>query len=257
MGTPSKTPEQLAQELAQEEANTQQQIDDAAAAAGQEAESKGLSPAEVRAAIEKARKEEKDKLYPQLEALKDSIKDIQETLRLEREEKEQIKKQAEEAAEKRRLDKLSEGDKMLEAVSRLEEKLEQERLAREKSERENEQYRVQQALEAHKALVIAEAGSEIIPELVGGSTIEEIDNSVNIAKARYAELVDSVKNAQGAAVRRGLSGPANPDNAALEEQDLNEQLTAVDQDKYLADPEYRDKIQRELAGAYAKAAGRA
>lgn len=257
MGTPNKSAEELQRELEAEQAATQAAIDEAAAAAGEEAAKKGASPDEVKDAVERARKEEKDKLYPQLTALKDSIKDIQETLRAEREEKERIKAEADAEKERRRQEKLSDSERTLEAIRKLEEKLELERQAREASDRRWQEAQQKQEVDKYRAQVIAAADGEIIEEIVSGSTVEEVDRTAQIAKARFAELAERFKNVQGNEVRRNLSRTStNPDTAALEEQDINENLTAVDQDKYLKDPAYRQKIQQTLANEYARLAGR-
>lgn len=258
MSTTEKDAAQLEAELQAEKEATERAAEQAGQKAKEEAEDKGLSPEEVRAAVEKARKEEKDKLYPQLEALKNSIKDIQEVLRAEREEKEQIKKEAEEAAEKKRLEKLSDSDRHMEALKRIEEQLREEREARIKLEKQGEERDRKQRLANYRAHVLQAAGNEIIEEMVTGNTEAEIDASVTIAKARYAEIAERFRQERGKKVRSDLGRTsANPDTDALEEHEYNERLNDVDRDKYMRDPEYRKMIQNELATAYARAAGRA
>lgn len=247
--------EEAQRELEKEKENLEAHIDEVATAAGKEAQNKGLSPEEVQQRIQAARKEEKDKLYPQLEEVKNALKDVQQTLREEREEKERIKQQSEEEAERRRQAKLSDTEKTAEILRNIEEQLREERKAREASEARWETVERQRQLDTYKARALQAAGDEILVELVYGNNEAEIDASIERAKARYKEIADRLKAERSVSVRRGLTS-SNPDTAALEEQELSEQLTAVDQDKYLKDPVYRDKIKAELEREYAKAQGR-
>jgi hypothetical protein len=49
------------------------------------------------------------------------------------------------------------------------------------------------ALDAHRRAVLAENSGHVVPELVQGGTAEEIDASVETAKAAYARIADSVR----------------------------------------------------------------
>src|SRR5205823_3931082 len=51
----------------------------------------------------------------------------------------------------------------------------------------------QQALAAHRRAALAENRGSVIDELVTGSTPEEIDASIETAKAAYARVVDAVR----------------------------------------------------------------
>lgn len=211
---------------------------------------KGLTEEQVTALLEKARKEEKDKLYPQLDEFKTSLKEVQEALRAEKEEKERIRKEAEETAEAERQAKLSADDRQLEVLKRLEEQLNAEREERKKLAESLDRKEREATLRAYRERAIAAAGEEIIPELVTGNTEAEIDAAVRNAKARYEELAKKFKVANGEQVRRDLSGGANPGLDALEEEELEKQINAVDQNKYNSDPKYREEVQRLLAHAY-------
>lgn len=139
----------------------------------------------------KARKEEKDKLYTELETAKTSAKTAEEKNRLLEQQQELLKKQLEE---------LNKGGKKSGAESEeakaLREQLE--KLGNEKKEIESNfndfrteitQKLEKERLDNHKAQVIAAAGGKIIAELVGGNSIEEINLSAERAKQRYAEIV--------------------------------------------------------------------
>lgn len=247
--------EKTKEELEREKAELEAQVTDAGEQAKKEAEAKGASQEEVQAAVEKARKEEKDKLYPQIDALKGSIKEIQEILKAEREEKEQIRREAEEKAEQKRLSNLSDAEKHTEALKRIEEQLKLEREERQKLERQWNDQRQAQELETYRQTLIKAAGDDILPELVTGNTKEEIDASFAIAKARHAEYVEKITKALGARVKSTMPRSANPDTAALEEQDLEEQLD-FDPVKYRNDPEYAERIKGQLERLYARQSGR-
>lgn len=240
------------QKLADAEAAAKLKEEEAAKAAKEEAEKTGLSEQDIIKAVEKARSEEKDKLYPQIDALKESLKDIQDALRTEREEKENIKRQAEEKAEADRIAKLSESDKTTEALRRIEEQLTAERRAREAVEQRLADQARKAELAKYRESAIAAAGDSIkfFESLITGNSEAEIDAAINKAKASATELEKKIKEETGASVRRSMPKSEIPDTAALEEQELSEQLQAVDTDKYKKDPAYRAKIQAEVARAY-------
>jgi len=53
---------------------------------------------------------------------------------------------------------------------------------------------LQQAmLTAHRRAVLAENSGQVVPELVQGATADEIDASIETAKAAYARIADSVR----------------------------------------------------------------
>jgi hypothetical protein len=76
------------------------------------------------------------------------------------------------------------------------------------------------------------------------------------AKARYAELAERFKDMAGRRVRENMPNSTYPDTEAAEEAELERSLSHIDNDKYLNDPEYRSRIQDELARAYQKSVGR-
>lgn len=244
------------QKQQQELADAERQAEQAAAAAATEAEKQGLSDDEVNARVEKARQEEKDKLYPQIQELKAGIKELQDHIRAERDEKDRMKREAEEEAERRRVAKLSENEKQTELLKKLEEQLREQNDERERFRKELEQRDQKDRLTRYRESQIKLAGDEILPELVSGNSEEEIDRSIEIAKARYKELEDRFKQRSGAQVKNNLR-TTNPGTEALEEEELEKSLTDYDEDRYLKDPAYREQIKAELEGAYKRALGRA
>lgn len=252
-----KTVEQLEAEQKAAEKAAEQKVEAAGKEAKEQAENKGLSSEEVQAAVEKARKEEKDKLYPQIEELRSTVKDLQSLVRQQQEEREAEERKREEEKEKRRLAKLSDEEKQSERLQKLEEQLNQEREARERSEAQLASEKRQQQLNDYRKTAIKLAGEDtLIPEMVGGKSEDEIDESIRRAQVKYEEIKEKLKEEQGQRVRSQMSGTTSPGLEALEEEELDKRLSAVDTDKYLKDPEYRAQIQATLENEYAKAAGR-
>lgn len=149
--------------------------------------------------VARARKEEKDKLYPQIEGLKKekdsltekinghllTIAEKDKTIETLTAELDNVKTTANKnddevvktlKAEVKALKKsIADMEQEKVDVSALEEKI--------KGEYEVKLYREQK---------LREGGTEIIPELVGGLTKEDIDNSFEVAKQRYADIIKNV-----------------------------------------------------------------
>lgn len=247
--------QQLKEELTEAQEQLNKEVDAAGREAEQQAVSEGLSEREVAERIQKARKEEKDKLYPQLEEMKSALKEVQETLRAEREEKEQMRREAEEKAEAQRVAKLSDSQKTLEAIKRMEEQLKQEKSERLRIENEISEHRRKEMLRLYRERAIARVGKDnLIEELVRGDSEEEIDKSVAIAKARYEQLVERAKTTAGEQVRRAMRS-ANPDTEALEEDELERSLDSVDFDKYNSDPNYKARVRAQMEQLYKRRTG--
>jgi chromosome segregation ATPase len=138
----------------------------------------------VIALVEAVRKQEKDKLYKSLEAKDGQLKSVTEEL-------ESIKGQLKdkESAKMEELTQLQETIKGLQQqqadlLAQMERQKEEAELERQLAAQE----KAQAELKAYKAEAIRLAGDDLIVELVGGSSKEEIDASIEKAKAKYAEI---------------------------------------------------------------------
>lgn len=174
--------------------------------------------------LEKARQEEKDKLYPELEKMREDLAE----LRAEREARIAKEKEAEEAAaaaaEAARVAELSAVDKVAEI-----EKTFQARLDQMQQEREAEKLILQreqefQQLRAYAAEKVAEAGDDLLPELrdlVTGTTPEEIDASVTTLVARSSAIVEGAQQAMAGvrAAQPGVSITGAPPAGPVENND--------------------------------------
>lgn len=236
------------EELEQEQEQLKDQVEEAGQQAAVAAAKEGLSEEQVNERIQKARKEEKDKLYPQLEELRTAQKEMQEILKAEREEKETIRRQHDEEAEQKRVAKLSESQRTQELLNKLEEQLREEREARDRFRQELETSRREEALRLYKERAIASAGSEIITGLVGGNSETEIDRSVALAKSEWKKIYEAAKQQASQQVRRDLTS-ANPDLEAFDEEELQSQLQ-IDPERYMKDAVYREQMKSRVANAY-------
>lgn len=182
--------------------------------------------------IEKARREEKDKLYSRIEAMDSEVK----RLREEREERERLA--AEQAAEEEARRKAEAEEEM--SVRELLQAKEQEwqnQFAQVQAEREEERRlfemeRQFQALEQYRLQALQANEDDIMPELrdmVGGNTQEEIDQAVALAKDKTARILANMTAAQQQVrqTQRGASVTA-PAAGPMENQTNYQTLTADD-----------------------------
>lgn len=139
--------------------------------------------------ISKARKEEKEKLYSEINKLKgqvdEKVKRINDLLIAIGEKDELLKGKESEIAELKKGSKVSESEEVKNLKLKITE------LENSLAMKDSEVASIK--IESYKAQKIAEAGGELIPELVTGSTTEEIDLAIENSKTKYAEIVGRVK----------------------------------------------------------------
>jgi hypothetical protein len=180
--------------------------------------------------IERARQQEKDKLYPRLEEMNAQLKAIQEERQTELAERQRL---AEEAEAARRAKEESEME-----VRQLLEKREQEwnqrfeqQQARYEHDRaifEQEQRRVEVA--NYRRDRIEQEQEFILPELrefVGGDTPEEIDASIEAMKMRSESIINNVAAASQPQFR-GTVMPSVPPVGPMEQLPTDQTLTPED-----------------------------
>jgi len=181
-------------------------------------------------AIAKAREQEKNKLYPQMEKMREELSSLkkseEERIAQEAARKEQRRQRdAEVAAQKKR-----EEDETLELRDLLSKKeaewqsqLEAERTEREKAFALLEREREFQELQQYRAQRIEQERDNIIPDLIDmvqGNTQDEVEASIASLKAKSANIFDSVaqaaqasrKEMQGARITVPASGPLDNDS---------------------------------------------
>jgi len=189
------------------------------------------SPA-VQKILEQARKQEKDKLYKALEDKEEVNKKLTKTLE-EKEAQLKLKEETTMAGEQELLAQISaltEGQKKMMAEIDADKK----KIA-------------QEALEAYKQKAIEGANGELITVLVNGSSKEEIDASLAIAKEEYQKIVAPLKS------KLEESEKPNPENAPKPSNPVTppvleytaEQLRAMPPAEYA---KHRESIMTSLKG---------
>lgn len=143
--------------------------------------------------IAKARKEERDKLYPQLEKLKEKNNNL--LLVVEERDKELASTKAELETLRKNADKLKkdveEGTKTNKTVSQLTTNIAllERQLEELQAKYDNDINSL--TLEMYKKEKIAGA-NDIIPELVNGSTQEEIDAAIELSRQRFKAIEEQI-----------------------------------------------------------------
>jgi len=186
--------------------------------------------------LARVRSQEKDKLYPQIENLKQEV----EALKKEKAEKaaRKVEQEAAEAAEAQAKERakleedLNAKDLIKLTADELREQLERERQERERAFALLERERSFAELQAYKQNLIETERDNIMPELldlVTGNTPEEVAASVEGLKARSARILESAQSAMQNARKemRGASVTA-PSAGPLETNSENRQFTAAD-----------------------------
>ena len=148
--------------------------------------------------LAKVRSQEKDKLYPEIERLKEEVS----SLKKEKEEK-AARKAAKEAEKEAKAKEEAEAEMDVRELFKTKESEWQEQLERERQERERafallEQERKFAELQAYRQQVLDAERDNIIPQLldfIQGNSPEEINNSVEELKSRSQSILESAQAA--------------------------------------------------------------
>ena len=199
-------------------------------ASAEAATPENISPVFTADDLAKARAQEKEKLYPQVEKLKEELSLLkqreQEREAEEARRKEERKKREAEAAKKKKEEEEAELEvRQLLQVKEQEwqAQLEAERLEREKAFALLDQERRFQALMNYRSMRMEQERDNIIPELIDmiqGNDENEIEQSISALKEKSAKIFDSVaqagvqtrKDMVGARVTVPASGPLDNDS---------------------------------------------
>jgi DNA repair exonuclease SbcCD ATPase subunit len=202
--------------------------------------------------LAKVRSQEKEKLYPQIENLKEELN----SLKKEREE-ESTRKATDaanfEAAEAAKAKELAESELEVRELLKVKEQEWQEQLDRERQERERafallEQERTFADLQNYRQERIEQEREAIMPELVdllAGNTREEIETSIAGLKDRSQRILESAQQAMQTA-RRDMTGtratlpPSGPLETNTAQRNFTAQeIAAMSVQEYA---QYRDKL---------------
>ena len=202
--------------------------------------------------LAKVRSQEKEKLYPQIENLKEELN----SLKKEREEESTRKAAlvaANEAAEAAKAKEQAESELEVRELLKVKEAEWQEQLERERHERERafallEQERTFTDLQNYRSQRLEQERETIMPELVdllAGNTREEIEASIEGLKERSNRILESAQQAMQTA-RRDMTGtratlpPAGPlENNSSQRNFTAAEIAAMSVQEYA---QYRDKL---------------
>ena len=180
--------------------------------------------------LAKAREQEKAKLYPQMEKMKEELSSLkkareeQEAKEAEREAKRAAKKAEEEAKRKQKEEEeLSVKDLLAKKEQEFQAQIEAERLEREKAFALLDMERKFQEVQNYRQSRLEQERDNIVPELIDliqGNSQDEIEQSISMLKEKSASISQSVQQAmqsarqqqQGARITAPASGPLDNDS---------------------------------------------
>lgn len=198
--------------------------------------------------LKRVREQEKSKLYPQIDSLKEEVN----LLKKEREERaaeaERLRKEAEEEARKKAESEMDVRQLLETKEKEWADKLEAERLERERAFLLLERERQYAELTEYRNRRLEEERENIIPELVdliSGNNPEEIEQSIAGLRERSSKILESAQSAMqnarkemtGSRVTAPASGPM--DTNTEHQQFTAEQIAAMSVTEYA---KYRGKL---------------
>lgn len=198
--------------------------------------------------LARVRSQEKEKLYPQIDKLKEEL----EGLKREREEEARLK--AEQAAQEEAARKAAaEDDLDVRSLLKTKEQEWQEQLERERQERERafallEREKAFADLQSYRTQRLDQERENIIPELIDlitGNTQEEVEASIEGLKERSARILESAQSAMQNA-RKEMTGtrvttpPAGPLETNSEQRPLTaDEIQSMSMNDYA---KYRERL---------------
>lgn len=219
-----------------------------------------FTKAQLQEAVEKAREQEKSKLYGRVDSLTNKLSEWEQRDKERLAAEEAQRKEAEEAARREEEDQLSAKEllarKEQEWQARLQETQQsfEQQLSQLEQQRAQEQALLEQqrnfhALQAHRSAALEANKDQIAPQFVDfirGNTPEEIDAAVATAVAKSQEIVAEIQQAQQnlRAQQRGVSStgyaPVGPMETGSQTRDYSpEEIRNMSPQQYA---EFRQKI---------------
>jgi len=198
--------------------------------------------------LHKVREQEKSKLYPQIESLKEELNSLKQERESRLEEEARLKAEAE-AEAKRRAEEEMDVRQLLNAKEQeWADRLEAERKERETAFALLERERQFNEIQTYRNARLEEERDNIMPELldlISGNTPEEIEESIAGLKVRSSRILESAQQAMSSARRemtgsRVTSPPSGPLDTNSEQQTFTaEQIAAMSVSEYA---KYRGKL---------------
>lgn len=209
---------------------------------------KTYTQAELDAERERIRKEEKDKLYPQLSTMEEDLKSLRAERDKETKAQEAARVKAEAEAKAKAEEEMSAKELLLQREQEWKAEMAALRSERERDQALLEAERRYAAVESYKTRRLGEEADEIMPELrdlVSGNTEEEIEQSIATAKTKTDAILANIQAHQqqqrqqqrGASITAPPSGPL--ENEATYETISAAEIAAMDPATYAKN---RDKL---------------
>lgn len=203
-----------------------------------------FTKADIDAAVEKARQQEKEKLYGRIDSLNSKVTTWEQERQAEREAAEEARKQAEAEARRKEDENLSAKELLARKEQEWQQQIEsvrkeqEERLNALQSEREQERALLEKerefaALQAYTQKRLADESDSIAPQFhdfVSGRNQQEIDQAIEVAKAKSAEVAQQVQAAlqQARSQQRGASVTGYAPVGPMDVEGGQRQLSAQD-----------------------------
>ena len=178
--------------------------------------------------LKRVREQEKSKLYPQIDSLKEELNTLKKREEERAAEAERLRLEAEAVARKQAESEMDVRTLLETKEKEWAEKLESERLERERAFSLLERERQYAEITAYRTRRLEEERENIIPELVdliSGNTPEEIEQSITGLRDRSAKILDSAQQALQSA-RRDMTGTRTTLPPTLETNSDQQQFTA-------------------------------
>jgi len=191
--------------------------------------------------LKKVREQEKSKLYPQIESLKEELSFLKQERESRKEEEARLRAEAESEAKRRAEDEMDVRELLSAKEQEWQSRLENERRERERAIALLEAERYYSELSSYRNSRLEEERDNIIPELldlISGETAEEIEESIAGLKERSSRILDSAQQAMSSA-RKEMTGsritvPASGplDNNSDQKSFTAEQIAAMSVTEY-------------------------
>jgi chromosome segregation ATPase len=223
-----------------------------------EAFAEEISKAYTEADLQKVREQEKSKLYPQIESLKEELNVLKQDRESRLEEEARLRAEAEAEAKRRAEEEMDVRDLLTQKEQEWAERLESERSEREKAFALLDRERHFSELQNYRNTRLEEERENIIPELIDlitGSNPDEIESSIAGLKDRSSRILESAQQALSSA-RREMTGsrvtvPASGplDNNSEQKSFTAEQIASMSVSEYA---KYRGKLLGQAASERGK-----
>ena len=200
-----------------------------------------IAKAYTEADLHRVREQEKSKLYPQIESLKDELSSLRQERESRLEEEARLRAEAEAEVTRRAEEEMDVRELLNKKEQEWESRLEAEREEREKAFALLERERHFSELQSYRTARLEDERENIIPELIDlitGNSPEEIEESIAGLKDRSLRILDSAQQAMSSARRemtgsRVTSPPSGPMDTNSEQKSFTaEQIASMSVSDY-------------------------